>query len=170
MPITGNHSIRSGGTNVNTISIPPLTASTHLSQTQMMGLSKRIDTRNRTMATAQIFQTGGGRQIILAPSNNGTMVTSTGHRLTVLRSTVPPQHQQPKFVRSAIAKTTKVFTSGSSNTTSVNAPIRSSVSSNLQLSTTLAKQLKSRKCCIDFSSFCFFFVSFERNSIEFCFI
>lgn len=43
----------SGLIHENTITIPPLTASTSLSQASMMGLRKRIETANRTIATGK---------------------------------------------------------------------------------------------------------------------
>lgn len=138
----GNNCIRSGS---QTIALPSLTASTPMGQAQaIVGLRKRIEPGNRTPGPAssmQIFQTSGGRQIILAPTNNGTtMVTPTGQRLTVVRGTaIPPQTQQQRIVRSsAIAKPLVKASPASLTASSSN----SNISSSLQLSTTLAKQLK----------------------------
>lgn len=53
------------------------------------------------LQTAQIFQTPGGRQIILTPSNNGTtMIGPGGQRLQLIRSSLSPQNQQQRIIRS----------------------------------------------------------------------
>lgn len=52
------------------------------------------------LQTAQIFQTSGGRQIILTPSNNGTMIGPGGQRLQLIRSSLSPQNQQQRIIRS----------------------------------------------------------------------
>lgn len=52
------------------------------------------------LQTAQIFQTHGGRQIILTPSNNGTMIGPGGQRLQLIRSSLSPQNQQQRIIRS----------------------------------------------------------------------
>lgn len=44
---TGSNSIRSGSSNINTIAIPPLTASTPIAQTSGGGYSKIVTTTNR---------------------------------------------------------------------------------------------------------------------------
>lgn len=51
------------------------------------------------LQTAQIFQTSGGRQIILTPSNNGTMIGPGGQRLQLIRSSLSP-HPQQRIIRS----------------------------------------------------------------------
>lgn len=161
LTIAGNHSIRSGGTSVNAIAMPSISATMPITQAQVVGINKRIDptwrkadvnsinidARNRAMTTTQFFQ--GGRQIILAQSNNGTMVTPSGHRVTVLRSTVPLQHhpqhqqqQQQKMVRAPMARTTRIVTTAAAASTLPVIATSNSVCRDPKLINEMAKQLK----------------------------
>lgn len=75
--------------------LPPLTTSTP-AQSANMSLRKRTDTRlisTPSPMTPQLVQTSLGRHIILTPSSSGTttVVTQSGQRLTVVKSTATQQ-------------------------------------------------------------------------------
>lgn len=95
-------------TALNALSVPPLTATLSSSSQPIMNLRKRTEARLMTATSsspqvAHILQSSTGRQIILSsPQTSGgtTVLTQSGHRLTVLKAgtTVASvqQHQQPQ--------------------------------------------------------------------------
>lgn len=141
--------------NMITIPTPPPQSTT------VMGWRKRIDGNNRTITStaqvAQFLQTSSGRQIFITPTNSGTTVlTPSGQRLTVVKSTIPPhqqqQHQQQQQlvqqrngrspITKPIMKVSPLISTQVSTTTSQLVPTSTATISNLQLATTLAQQLK----------------------------
>lgn len=158
LPIMGSiNNSTTSNMQTNLIAIPPLTSSTP-TQPPVMSLRKRIDGNVRTIGPpfAQFLQTSTGRQIIITPSSSTTtVVTPTGQRLTVVKSTISPQQQKNirPIITKPIMRVSPHIAASSSTTTrqtlpSVSSTMLTSTSSstgaipNAHLTSKLAQQLK----------------------------
>lgn len=123
----------------STITISQLQTSTP-NQSAAMSLRRRIDIADTRIAHGQVtqfLQTSNGRQIIITPTNSGTTVlTPSGQRLTVVKSSVA---QQQRNGRSPITKQTVMKVSPLITTQSTSSTLQTK---NPQLISSLAQKLK----------------------------
>lgn len=125
------------------VTVPPLSiASSSINAMPVMSLRKRAD------GTHHFVQTPTGRQILITPSSSGTTVlTSSGQRLTVVKSNLTAQQQQLRTVPAAkpvmkvspLIATTQQQPTASTSTAAATMPI---TTASPQLTSSLALQLK----------------------------